>query len=356
MKENYYRADLGGVDWLRVKAEFEPQVVGAANEPEYRAALAAMVGRLGDDHSRYLSPSQARDDILERAGGLRYGGIGITAAWSDGLFVQTAYQDEPAARAGLRRRDRIVAIDGKMPPTQEAGLRAIRGPSGTSVRLTIKSPGQAPRDVTITRAEINGRARPEARRLEGDPRIGYLFVPSFATVDMGRLAHAELEKIMGLDLAGLVIDLRGNQGGTDVAVADFLGAFVKGDVLSFVGAKRHDTFTVPERPLFATLSGLRVVVLVDRSCASFCESVAAVLQALRKAPLLGETTAGNTEAIQPFDFLDGSRVWVAVALDQLPNGTVVERVVPDIPVSDSWIDRTERDDPYIIRVLDLFKP
>lgn len=355
LKENYYRADLGGVDWDRVRTEFEPRVVGAATEVEYRAALSEMVGRLGDGHSRYVSPSKARDERLERAGGLRYGGIGFNGRWWDGLYVQTVFADEPAARAGLRRRDRILSIDGKAPPNADAGLQAIRGPEGTSVRLTVQSPGQAPRDVTLTRAQVKGRARPEARRLESDPRIGYLFVPTFGIVDMGRLAHAELEKIIAPDLAGLVIDLRGNDGGDSVSVLEFLGAFVKGEVLSLAGANYRERLLVSERPLYAALASVPLTVLVDRNTESFSESVAAVLQSLRKAQVVGETTAGNTETIQAFDFLDGSLLWVAVAINRLPNGSVVERVVPDIRVDGGWIDHIEREDPYVLRALALLK-
>lgn len=355
VKENYYRSDFGGVDWDRARAEIEPRVISATTEAEYRAALAAMVQRLGDGHSVYLGPAQALAEDLAMTGAGRYGGIGFIGGWSDGLYVHAVFAGDAAERAGLRRRDRILAIDGSPPADIQTALAAIRGPEGTRVRLTVRSPTEAPREMTLIRAQVQGRAHPQAVRLEIDPRIGYLFVPTFGVADIGRLAHQELEKVAGPDLSALIIDLRGNPGGEDVAVVEFLGAFVMGDVLTHIGPKHRDVLSVRERSLFTRLAGVPIAVLVDRGTASYAESVAAVLQSLRNAQIVGESTQGNTEFIKPFNLPDGSRLWVAFAIGHLPDGSVVERVVPDVPVDGGWIDRAERDDRYIRQALAVLK-
>jgi C-terminal peptidase prc len=289
-----------------------------------------------------------------RSGAFRYGGIGFHIYWLDGVYVHTVNAGDPAARAGLKRRDRIVAIDGASPPSLDGAANAIRGTPGTPVKLTVKSPAQAPRDVTIVRAEVQGRERPEARRL--DARIGYVFVPTFGTSDMGALAYDALTGIVTPDLAGLVLDLRGNAGGGDAPVRELLGAFVSGDVLTLVGDHHPAVaLTVPERPLYAALARVPLVVLVDRTTASFGETVAAILQSLRGARVVGEPTAGNSETTTRFTFADGSVLWLAVATDRLPNGTVVDRVTPDIAVSERWIDYAEDADPYVLKAMAALK-
>jgi carboxyl-terminal processing protease len=229
VKQNYYRSDFGGVDWDRARADFEPRIVQAASAAAYHAAIAAMVERLGDGHSGYLSPFDAYAQDRQLTSSPGYAGIGFQSRWRDGVYVHAVYPDNPGARAGLQRRDRILAIDGT-PPLDINAVLSIRGAEGTTVHLTVRSPGQASRDMTLTRAAVKGTPVPEAHRLEAEPRIGYLFVPTFGVREMGRLAHDELGKIIGSDLAGLVIDLRGNDGGTVEAALEFLGAFVMGDV------------------------------------------------------------------------------------------------------------------------------
>lgn len=109
--------------------------------------MVEMVGRLGDEHSRFLPPSDAqRQDVLT-SGREEQVGIGvIVLPLSDALLIQHVFPDSPAEQAGLQPRDRIVAIDGASYSQGD-----IQGPEGSQVRLTVVRPGEASLDLVITR-------------------------------------------------------------------------------------------------------------------------------------------------------------------------------------------------------------
>ncbi|MBN8799088.1 MAG: PDZ domain-containing protein, partial [Stenotrophomonas nitritireducens] len=107
-----------------------------------------------DPHSTYFDKEDAQA-FDERATGA-YEGIGVELLQQDGaLKVVSPIDDTPAARAGLRAGDLIVAIDGKPISAIEA-MEPLRGPAGSEVVLTIERGEDKPFDVTVTRETIRG--------------------------------------------------------------------------------------------------------------------------------------------------------------------------------------------------------
>src|SRR5207247_1798615 len=112
--------------------------------------------------------------------------------------------------------------------------------------------------------------------------------------------------------------------GLDSVLEGILGQFVTGEVGSF--RSQHDTnpLDIQKGSLNDRLAHVPVVVLVDKGTESFAEVLAAVLQAQRRARVVGVPSAGNTEEIYPFNFEDGSRLWLAEYGFQLPGGVSLE--------------------------------
>jgi C-terminal processing protease CtpA/Prc len=73
------------------------------------------------------------------------------------------------------------------------------------------------------------------------------------------------------------------------------------------------------------------------------------LRHLRTVTVIGETTAGNSENLYPYDFDDGSVLWLAELLYRQPNGDYIENVgvVPDILITDAWDDMNPDNDMFI---------
>lgn len=348
INEKYLYPDFRGVDWEATREEFAPLVESAADDAAFFALMVEMVGRLGDEHSRFLPPGDAqRQDVLT-SGREEQVGIGVIALpLQDGLFIQHVFPDSPAERAGLQPRDRIVAIDGTAYPQGD-----IQGPEGSQVRLTVVRPGEASRDLVLTRQRVEGRIGPTALRLAGD--IGYLGVTTLWVNDMDAQVREALAALTGAaPLRGLIIDLRSNPGGWRGVMTGLLGHFVRGEVGRFT-SRAGDTPLVIE-PVLPDLRGLPLVVLVDEGTASYAEVIAAVLQQHGGAVVVGAPTAGNTETIYAYDLSGGARLWVAQEGFELSNGAWLEGagVQPDILSLDDWTRFSPADDPGITLALGM---
>lgn len=349
VNEQYLYGDFGGVDWHAVRSDFEPRIISASTDAGFYELLGYMVGRLGDDHSRFLPPQAAQREDTLSSGREEQVGIGVIALpMGDGLFIQHVFPDSPAERAGLQARDRIVAIDGLF---YSAG--DIEGPEGSSVRLTVVRPGEGSRDIVMTRHLIEGRITPVVERLPGE--IGYLGVTTLWVSDMDQQVSDALASLTEAGpLRGLIIDLRSNPGGWRNVLTGILSHFVSGEVGNFT-SRKGDTALVISPTENTELREIPLVVLVDAGTASYAELLAAILQSHAGAVVIGAPTPGNTETIYSYPITGGGRLWVAQEGFRLNNGTELEGigVQPDLTMLDDWTRFSAQDDPGLISALRL---
>jgi carboxyl-terminal processing protease len=169
-------------------------------------ALQGMTSRL-DPHSSYMDMRSYTGAFLSQTRG-QFGGIGVTVTPEDGAIRVTAAMDGmPAAAAGMKTDDRIVAIDGKPVTDFNAAIDSMRGRAGSKVVLTVTRAGEKnPFQMTLTRAVVPVNAT--TWRREGD--IGYIRLPGFnqQTADGLEKAVRELKRQIGPGLQGYVLDLR----------------------------------------------------------------------------------------------------------------------------------------------------
>jgi C-terminal peptidase prc len=358
--DDYHRELHRAAHWHPPRGTSHPHVTNATSSDAFYKAISGMVDELKDDHSRYLSPADAREEDDLQSGNANYVGIGVLSSPEDtSLLLIFVFKDSPAEKAGLQRRDRITAVDGIPLKDPRNEPSRIRGPKGSTVRLTVKSPGRAAREVTVVRDTINGEIVPTGSRLPARPDIGFLIIPDLWTDDMDVLIDQELRKILDdpTPLTGLVMDLRGNGGGFRTVLESALGDFVSGDVGTFFNQKEEYPFSIVQRPLYDRLKDVPLVVLVDKGSESYTEVLAAVLQEKGRATIVGVPTAGNTETIYRYDFDDGSRLWLAEESFKLNDGTNLEGtgVIPDITIDKDWTAYTDETDPYILEALKPLK-
>ncbi|MBU6333601.1 MAG: PDZ domain-containing protein [Chloroflexi bacterium] len=353
VQRRYVYADFRGVDWTQLYVEYAPRIEQESDRVRFYALLTELVARLNDGHSRFVPPVDAvlADDVAGgNASGLAIGALLVQH--TDGVFVRLVYPQSPAERAGLRPRDRIVAVDGH--GDRRALGRSLEGKVGDSVRLTVARPGDSRlRDVVVTYDAFVPTAGPTARWYAGD--VVWLTLPTLWVTDLGeqlRLAFGELFRQRAP--RAIVLDLRGNRGGWSAGLVELLGSFVRGQVGSFYGrdSQRLLMITGDDGP---DLRGLPLVVLVDSATASYAEVLAAVLQREAGATVIGVPSSGNTETIYAYTLFDGSRLWLAQERFELRDGRDLEGVgvVPDVAVAsaaDDWIRFDDRTDPYTVAV------
>lgn len=264
------------------------------------SALRGMLDEL-DDHSLFLDRRDFRDLQADTSG--EFGGIGIELGLTDGYFTVIAPMNgTPAARAGLRAGDRIVAVDGDSLKGEKLidVVQRLRGEPGTEVALEIRRADERT-TVTLERAVI-ALASVDARLLE--PGFGYVRISQFqsGTAAAFEEALADLEQISGEDgLHGVILDLRDNPGGVlqaSVAVADAL--LERGMIVYTEGrqpSSRH-TYRASAGDL---LDAAPVVVLMNRGSASAAEIVAGALQDHGRATVMGSTSygKGSVQSVMP---------------------------------------------------------
>ncbi len=288
-----------------------------------------------DPHSAYLVRSEAR--VFEEDTEGAYDGIGVEVQQQpDGtLLVIAPIDDTPAARAGIRTGDVIVAVDGKPLTPERIDENPLRGEPGSRTVLTVRRAGsRKPLEIAVERQTIRvGSVR--GRMLE--PGYAYLRISQFQA-DTANDFEKQLDRLQadaggaGKGLRGLVLDLRSNPGGlltSAVQIADAL--LERGDIVSTRGrnplADSSFTATPGDR-----MRGAPVVVLVDAGSASASEVLAAALRDNKRAQVVGSRTfgKGSVQTIMPLD--NGDAIKLTTARYYTPNGVSIQArgIDPDV--------------------------
>ncbi len=275
----------------RVRTDYVEEV----DEKELiEAAVRGMLASL-DPHSGYMGPEDFRENRVQTRG--EYGGVGMEVTMENGVLRVIAPMDgTPAARAGMQSGDYITHADGEtiVGMSLTDGVNLLRGPVDTMVVITVVREGEEkPFEVELVREVITISAvRHEIER----GSIGYLRLTTFNNEKLSRdlrRAMREIQKELGDDLQGYVLDLRNNPGGLLDQAIEVTDIFLdRGEIVSTRGRKPRDNerWDASRGDL---AGGLPIVVLVNAGSASASEIVTGALQDHRRATILGVTTFGK---------------------------------------------------------------
>jgi len=290
-----------------------------------------------DPHSDYLEGASLErlDTMIDGS----YAGLGLSVGLDNGAVkVVSPMRGSPAELAGVKAGDYITHLDGKLIYGGELddAVAKMRGPAGTSVRLTIYRPGRDDSfDVTVTRGVVT--LQPVTSELHGT--IGVITVNEFSH-DVARNSYDAIQKLRAQSagkLSGLVLDLRENPGGAlDEAVGLSDLFLTQGVIVSQRGRVTADSEVYRAESLFPgdAARGLPVVVLIDAGSASASEIVAGALQDQHRALIMGERSFGKG-SVQSMIRLDKTHaVKLTTARYYTPSGRSVQEggIEPDIKV------------------------
>jgi C-terminal peptidase prc len=353
IRDSYVDPATNGLDWEAIGDEYAPLIIATENAYEVYDLLGEMVALLDDPYTGFVAPEGPGDTVDESYGGI--GALvdtGAAGEGSEGLLIRYVFDGSSAADAGLRARDRVIAVNGD--PC--ARVADIRGPEGTDVTLTVVSPGGAPRDVTLERRRIDPIIRPEARRLEAAPGVGYLRVIALSRQEaIDGIEQALTRFVREEPLEGLILDLRGSNQGAPGVIVEALRPFVTGEVGAFHSRSGMEPIEIEPNDLADDYAGVPLVVLVDEATEADAEQLAAILQDQGRATVVGAQTSGQTHGAQAIPFPDGSILQVVTFGFQLPDGRTLEGqgVTPDVLVEGDWFAYPEEKDPGILAALEV---
>jgi carboxyl-terminal processing protease len=364
VNEEYLYPDFNGLDWKAVHEEYKQRIQAGLSDEAFYAAMHEMIRRLGDDHSTYFSPAEAKAEDEIFASDYNYVGIGVFTTVNKekrSLSVVLIFPNSPAEAAGIQMHDSILAVDGQ-PVVNEDGTRnnILKGPEGTSIELTVQSPAGQPYQVRVTRQRIDS-ALPVPYAVQTSPtgkRIGYILIPTFndSTVD-DQVGAALSSMAAGGPLDGLILDNRENGGGNSEILLNTLAYFVNGEVGSFVERQNRTPLSVNANDINGS-QRVPLVVLVGKHTASFGEIFAGILQDLGRATIIGEQTEGNVEVLSIYNFSDGSRAWIATStfrpLNHPDQNWEKTGITPDRVASSRWDEVTLKTDPAVQAAMQYF--
>jgi carboxyl-terminal processing protease len=287
----------------------------------------------------YYQNSDAYAKSNEYLNGRDYEGIGaFVDIKGDYMTIISPIKGSPAAAAGLRAGDKVIAIDGKdmTGVSPEEVRQQVLGPEGTTVTLTILRGNETPFDVTITRAKIVTPLVESEMREDG---IAYVRLNTFGDSADSEL-RAAIEELLVQNPKGLILDLRYNGGGyvdQGIAVAsEFLPA---GKVVVY--EKRGDGSLEENNSIGNGIAvDIPMVVLVNEGSASASEIVAGALQDYGRATLVGVTSYGKGSVQSVNGLPDGGIVAITSAQWLTPN----QRLIQDTGLTpDIYVELTQED-------------
>jgi carboxyl-terminal processing protease len=298
------------------------------DEELFEGAMEGMVNVLhkrGDTYSEFLAPQVAKRMGEELS--QEFGGIGVVIEFRDdprGFFVaQPPLPGRPADKAGIRRGDQIVAIDGK--PLEDLGrddfgvvLQRMRGKPRKPLELTIRKPdSDTPQRVAIVReligqpsiaGDVSTGPQTWEYLLDDDRRIALLRLMSFGDKTASEIEEL-LPKLKAEGMQGLILDVRQNPGGRLDSAVDVCQLFLPAGVLIYETRGRGNEVL---EQVYSTRNGpfidLPLVVLIDRDSASASELVAGCLKDTGRAVVGGERSFGKGTVQQLLYMQSGNRM------------------------------------------------
>lgn len=305
--------------------------------PEGRLEQAAVEGVIAslDPHSAFLDAAAYDEMRVNTAGS--YTGIGIeVSAVEDQVTVVAPIEGSPAARAGVRAGDVLLAVDG----VRVSGARLseaierLRGFPGSRVRLAVNRDGEpAPLTFDLERSEVHMRTV-AAEALPGG--FGYTRISQFSDSTPTDLDQALANLGAGRQgrLRGLVLDLRGNPGGVLEAAASVADEFLEDGVIVRGEGRTPESRFELEATAGDALHGAPLVVLIDGGSASGAEIVAGALRDHERATLMGERTFGKGSVQTVIPLRHGQALKLTTSRYYTPSGASIHEhgLEPDYAV------------------------
>ncbi len=290
-----------------------------------------------DPHTDYFPPEDKKkfDEMMSGT----FFGIGAQLSPADGkITVAEILVGSPCWKQGeLKAGDEIIkvaqgdstAIDVQGYDLDDA-VKLIRGPKGTTVKLTVKKVDGATKVIPIVRGEVQrDEVFAKSAIIKGaEGPVGYIYLPEFYSdfqrINGRRCAEdvaIEVMKLKNAGVKGIILDLRSNGGGSLSDVVDMAGLFIDQGPIVQVKTMNSAPVTLSDRQPGSLYDG-PMAIMVNQGSASASEIMAAAMQDYKRAVIVGATTFGKG-TVQQIKSLEEFMSW-GERLDANSKGLITE--------------------------------
>ncbi|MDQ3064582.1 MAG: S41 family peptidase [Acidobacteriota bacterium] len=380
IKSNYFDQTFSGLDWDKIKKEFEPRVLKTASDNQLHDILQEMINRLDRSHFAVIPPevyqaierakaeAKAKDekqiaaneqenseevteeDIISQDYSARFG-IGIDLRLIDNRFVITRIEKNSAAEtAGLKTGYTIEKVNDvslaellKQIEIYYANIRNIKrhlsaqiidsmlnGEKDSYVILTVAGEIEPPREIKVQREKLKGEAillgknypeqflRFETASLNDE--VGFVKFNLFALPIVEKFCSAMTQL---KDKKAIIIDLRGNGGGILGSLVGLGGMLTEKSIDLGTSIYKIGSENMVALSKAKNYKG-KIVFLVDNRTVSAAEIFAAALQENNRALIVGEKTAGEALPSVSVELSTGAVLLYPIANFKTRNGNFLE--------------------------------
>ncbi|MGX7825324.1 S41 family peptidase [Actinokineospora sp. 24-640] len=356
MRDHFWRADMGGVDWAGVLARYRPLVEVLGSHDDLVDLLWEVQGELDTSHAYAVGRGRGADH--KRRLGLLGADLDRDAdgAWRITRIVPGESSD-PRARSPLRAPgvavhagDAIVAVDGRPVEADRGPAPLLVGTAGKPVELTVAPKNGGPARRVVVEPLLDDEAlryqawvadRRAHTHAASDGRVGYLHVPDMIASGWAQF-HRDLR--MEMRREGIVVDLRENRGGhLSQLVIEKLNRRIVG------WGRARDDYYLETYPADAPRGP--VVAVADEFSGSDGDIVNAAIKALGIGPIVGTRTWGGVIGIDMrYRLVDGTTVTqprYATWMQGYEWGVENHGVDPDVEVPITPQDHVAGRDPQL---------
>lgn len=296
----------------QIERYFATKITRENNDENFSVFVNAITGSM-DPHSNYFAPVDKRtfDEGMKGS----FFGIGAQLKEDDGkIKIGSLISGGPAWKSGdLKVEDEIIKVaQGNAEPVDVTGysvtdaVKIIRGSKkGSEVRLTVRRMDGSVKVISIIRDEIKlDDTFARSAIINGENKIGYIYLPEFyvdfadpngskCSEDVAR----EIEKLKAENVEGIIMDLRGNGGGSLPEVVKMVGLFIEDGPVVVVKGREEKPYQWKDRDKSVLYSG-PLTVMVDEFSASASEIFAAAIQDYKRGIVIGSTSTYGKGTVQ----------------------------------------------------------
>ena len=280
-------------------------------------AIDGMVSSVGDTYTDYVDEENT-DQFDELVSGI-YEGIGCTIQQQEkGIKIVEIFEDSPSKKAGLMIDDIILKVDdedvNKM--TVEELSNYIKTESSGKIKMIVLRDNKEV-EINLTRGKVETPVINSVIYEKNDKKIGYVNISIFSSVASKQFEN-KLKNLEKENIEGLVIDVRGNNGGYLTSVTDIASLLLPKGKKLYQMEKDGKRQVIKDKT--ATSRSYPIAILVDGSSASASEILAAAIMESYDGYVVGTNTFGKGTVQQTKKLSDGSMIKYTVENWLTPDG------------------------------------